>query len=58
MKLNTRFYVNNVYRTKDGGLVVFLGYQDVAGFGFFRELKNPNTFFGLKLSDILFTYAK
>jgi len=65
-KLNNRFYVNNVYRTKAdavaGGeshgnkLVVFLGYQDNKHFGFFRELNNPNTFFGLRLSEIIFTY--
>ena len=58
MKLNNRFYINNVYRTKNNELVIFLGYQDVKGFGFFRELKNPHTFFGLKLKDIVFTYEK
>jgi hypothetical protein len=59
MKLNNRFYVNNVYRTKAGELVVFLGYQDGTlgnTHGFFRELKNPNTFFGLRLSQISFIY--
>jgi len=58
--LARRFYPNNVYRTKAGVLVVFLGVQDGdlgKKFGFFRELNNPKTFFGLKLSDILFTYA-
>ena len=58
MKLNNRFYVNNVYRTDAGELVVFLGYQDAEGFGFFRELKKPNTFFGLRLSKIVFTYEE
>lgn len=65
-ELQRRFYVNNVYRTKytaivanqpfGDKLVVFVGLQDIKGYGFFRELNNPNTFFGLKLSDITFIY--
>ena len=58
--LNKRFYVNNVYRTIKNKLVVFLGYQDGAlgkTHGFFRHLNDPNTFFGLKLSEIVFIYA-
>lgn len=53
--------MNNVYRTKGNELVVFLGYQDGPlgeTHGFFRELKDPDTFFGLKLEDIVFTYEK
>ena len=46
-------FINNVYRLKDGGLVVFLGYQDNKSFGFFRELNNPDTFFGLKLTKLV-----
>ena len=58
MKLNNRFYVNNVYRTKGGELVVFLGYQDGAlgkTHGFFREF-NTKTFFGLPLSEVSSIY--
>ncbi len=59
MKLNKRFYPNNVYRTNDDELVVFLAFQDGElgkTHGFFRKLNNPNTFFGLELSEIQFTY--
>ncbi len=56
-----KLLINNVYRTKKGELVVFLGYQDgestvidgVPHWGFFRELKNVNTFFGLPISDLI-----
>jgi len=50
-----KFLVNNIYRTKSGKLVVFLGYQDGTlrdTRGFFREFHNPNTFFGLNLEEI------
>ncbi len=60
--MNTNFLtINNVYQEKSNGrLVVFLGYQygcealrDLAmTHGFFRELNDPNTFFGLKLTEV------
>jgi len=59
MKLNNKFYPNNVYRTKSGELVVFLNYQDGdlgKTHGFFRKLNILQSFFGMKLSDIVFTY--
>ena len=51
-----KLIINNVYRTKSGETVVFLGYQDgVLAYthGFFRTLGKPDTFFGLKLSEII-----
>jgi len=57
--LHRRFYINNVYRTKDDKLVVFLGYQDGplnTTHGFFRDLNDPNTFFGMSLTEISFLY--
>lgn len=57
--LNKRFYPNNVYRTNKCELVVFLGLQDGdlgKTHGFFRRLNTPNTFFGLRLSEIVFIY--
>jgi hypothetical protein len=46
--LHKRFYVNNVYRTRDNRLVVFLGLQDKSiTHGFFRDLNDSKTFFGL-----------
>lgn len=57
--LNKRFYINNVYRTKKNELVVFLGLQDgklVETHGFFRNLNDSKTFFGLALNQITFIY--
>jgi len=54
--MKREFFINNTYRTKKGELVVFLGFQDAKRngktHGFFRYVANPNTFFGLKLSEI------
>ena len=36
----------------DGKPVIFLGYQDVKHFGFFRMADNPDTFFGCRLSKV------
>lgn len=44
--------LNATYYLPDGTPVVFLGNQDVKHFGFFRELRNPDTFFGFRLSRI------
>ena len=57
--LHRRFYVNNVYNSRSNGLVVFLGYQDgplSKTHGFFRHVNDSNTFFGLKLTEIIFIY--
>jgi len=43
--INNQYYIN-------GKPVIFLGYQDVKHFGFFREANNPNTFFGCRLSKV------
>ena len=51
-----KLIVNNLYQQRNNGrLVVFLGYQDGDlgnTHGFFRELNDPNTFFGLCLTQV------
>ena len=50
----SKFEVNQVYTLK-GKQVVFLGNQDGPKghlLGFFRELANPDTFFGAHLSQV------
>ena len=32
--------------------VVYIGPQDISGFGFFYEKYNPVTFFGLRIKDL------
>lgn len=40
-------------KLSDGTLAVFLGYQDDERFGFFREVADPDTFFGWRMSKLV-----
>jgi hypothetical protein len=46
-----KFIINQSYYIQ-GKPVIFLGYQDIEHFGFFREAENINTFFGYRLSNV------
>ena len=50
--MKKQLIINEVYQLDDKTKVVFLGYQDIKHFGFFRELSNPDTFFGYRISKI------
>jgi len=42
--------INSIITLNDGTLAIFLGYQDDKRFGFFREVFNPDTFFGWEIT--------
>ena len=47
-----KIQINDQVTLSDGTLAIFLGLQDNPRFGFFREVSNPDTFFGWRMSKV------
>jgi hypothetical protein len=47
-----KFQINQQVILSDGTKAIFLGLQFNPRFGFFREVLNPDTFFGWRMSKV------